>query len=311
MYGIARHTKVFTRRGFCSAEELRWLDDILMTDDSYQEIDSIQASRRTGEEICKIRVGKQYCSFGNDMQMTVGHFDQETVHDSKCKACDIKPGDFVKMIIPRSERDIPGLSIDDCRMCGIICRYGGFLPSYSGIEQVILDETNVDEKGIVNFIKAYLDSRKIDLEITKHVSTTRLSWNKLANKTCFLPTLLRDMRMRRLPYALLNLPINKTTALVDAMMGHAKCITIDCPKLVDDLQYMLYRLQRPAHVMYRGSEGLLKLWNSDDYKVFGNAIYLKVTETLTSQIGDIMYEIVTTGNSLELETIAGQVACTC
>ena len=304
MHGVSRHTKVFTRHGLRIAEEIRWFDEVMTNDGCFHSIDCIKFNARVGEDICKIRLGKQYFHVGTDMLMTIGHFDGETVHESVCKASDIKTGDMVKLTISSFARDISDLSVDDCRMCGLICRYGGFVPAGSGIEQLILDQSSSDQ---IDFVYEYLSKRNIDTEVTHHSNSTKINWNKSGSNTSLMPTLLRDIRMRRLPAAMLNLPKEKTEAIVEAILGDDESVTLDCPNIIDDLQYMLYRLHRPAHVLYRGSQGMLNLWYPDHFKVVGDSMYLYVTEINNNAIGDIMYEIFDENGKMNLNTLGGNV----
>ena len=245
-------------------KDIDWRDAVLTTD-GYVSVKSIKVQDEPARALTYFRTGLNELYATQDVDIHVAISDQETMHECLMKACDVKEGHYVKMIIPDIISDVEDLSIDDCRMAAYICRYGGFVTSSSVNDQLIFKP---DDDESLNFVKHYMNNLKIDIDVRRTSTFTYVTWARTDPNLKIPPFALRDNRIRRLPVSMLNLPIEKTDAIIDVLIGPNTSIEIDSLTIIDQLQYLLFRVRRPSNVVYKRSKGILTLWPKDHYATF-------------------------------------------
>lgn len=303
MFGLSCHTKILTDRGVNIVKDADWHDNVL-TANGYSSIKSIDVHCMPAASMTCFRTGQNELCVTRDTMIHIAIPDQETMHECLVKASDVREGHYVKMITPDVVSDVKDLSIDDCKMAAYICRYGGFVTSSNVNDQLIF--TPDDEKSL-NFVMNYMKNLNVPVEVRQTSKYIYVLWSRTAPQLVIPPFTLRDNRIRRLPVSMLNLPIEKTNAILDILIGNDISIEIDSLSIIDQLQYLLFRVGRPSNVVYKRSKGILTLWPKDDYTTFTDTLYGKVTRTGLKCSKSLTYTLRFVEKDTDVSTVAGLV----
>ena len=136
-------------------------------------------------------------------------------------AKDVGGNDMVAYSIPSFEADVESISIDDCRMYGIILGDGCMNRSTESTGYISLHTEN--KANTRDFIIKYLESRSIHANITVNGNTTRIRWNQHLELPFRYNDFYDENKEKRILPKWLNLPIVKSNAILRGLIETDGC----------------------------------------------------------------------------------------
>jgi len=136
-------------------------------------------------------------------------------------AKDVGENDMVAYSIPSFEADVESISIDDCRMYGIILGDGCMNRSTESTGYISLHTKNKTDTR--DFVIKYLESRSIQANITVDGNTTRIRWNRHLELPFRYNDFYDENKEKRILPKWLNLPIVKSNAILRGLIETDGC----------------------------------------------------------------------------------------
>lgn len=303
---ITRETKIFTRMGLKAAEDVRWNDEILQDSTIYSKVKYIKAKPIGTDAIYKLHVGKNYLRLSAAARVDIRRIRDDVVEHIVISCKDVRPGDFLFVPIPFCTGDVDQITIADCVFAAYVGRYGGFVPTCSSRDQISIPSEKSSE---ITEILSYLEGRGIDPEQSGNGSMTRIAWDRHHENLVFPATALRNCRMKRIPSVFLHLDCQKIRAFIKAFFGGDEEVSSDSIDLLNDIQYMCYKIQKPSRMSYHRNNAKLSLFAEKFFNVSDDRIYMLVTDVERDNIDTVMYAFGTTDTWSETKLVTALGVC--
>jgi len=165
-----------------------------------------------------------------------------------CDAKDLTIGDFLVFPIPTHEEDIEQLTLEDCRLYGIMLGDGYISGKSAGIRM-----STTTKIAATNFVRSYLGKRGIN--VTESIdadspNSVKLTWSSTHVGFKFTHSQLYDSNgMKHVDTAFLHLPKPKILELIRGIIETDGCVgekeisvEVTSDSIVESLRYMLLRL---------------------------------------------------------------------
>jgi len=163
-----------------------------------------------------------------------------------CDACDLAVGDFLVFPIPTYEHNITNLTVEDCRLYGILLGDGYISNNLAGVSL-----NNTTKKDVYDFVVEYLTKRGITVypeEEGEH--SLKLRWSTTNPGFKFTKAQLYDAnKQKRIDTPFLHLPLNKIGQIVRGLLETDGCVgekeisfEISSYPLMEGLRYLLLRM---------------------------------------------------------------------
>jgi ribonucleoside-diphosphate reductase alpha subunit len=160
-------------------------------------------------------------------------------------AADLRPDDFLVFPIPTYQKDVPGLTEEDCRFYGILLGDGYISGSVAG---VCLNKES--KKDVAEFVIDYLERRGVNPNIYTEENTVRIKWSTANPGFKFTRSQLYDgNKQKKIDTPLLHLPRGKILQILRGIIETDGCvgtkeiaIELSSYPLVEGIRYLLLRL---------------------------------------------------------------------
>lgn len=271
---FTENTNIITDNGIKKISDINRGDKVLTDDGLYYTVNETRIYEKESKEVLEIsthglptRVTDIHPLLGIKLgdnstpKRELGRLLKELNKPDYFEAKDLKKGDYLGRVIPKIEKDVEKLSIDDFRFYGILLGDG----SISKVKNECCIYLGTEEKGsTINFVKNYLEQNFIDFSKTIEGSVTKFY--------IYLPTnsrfkfnrndLYNSIGEKRINHNYLNIGKQKSIALLKGLIETDGSVKDDrimfynsSKPLVDGLDYIVLRLELPLYITERNRIG--------------------------------------------------------
>ena len=255
-------TLVYTKNGIKKIEDVNTTDKVLTSTGSYEvvnmpvrhEYNGIMLDIQIKNAISKIRVTPEHQVFalkgqakGLNFDVIRNRLDKNIVKPEFEDAKDLLVGDFVVYPIPNYTNDIETLSVDDCRLYGIMLGDGHISETTA---YVSLHSEN--KKTTAEFVLNYFENRGIKTVVVEDREdlNTRIRWSPNSVGFKFTRSQLYDVnKEKHIDTSMLHLPNNKLIQIIRGLIETDGCvgtkevsIEMSSDNVIEGLRYMLLRI---------------------------------------------------------------------
>jgi ribonucleoside-diphosphate reductase alpha subunit len=255
-------TLVYTEAGPKRIEDVAVTDKVLTSDGNYNSVMKPVRHNYKGKileftlkyGISSVLVTPQHpilalCNQKKGLNFSVirNRIDKELVEVEYTDANDLRVDDFIAFPIPKYEKDILSITMDDCRFYGIMLGDGYISNELSGIT---LNKTTKTETR--RFVETYLENHSITYYAyeDEENNTVRIKWTNTQPGFKFTKSQLYDLtNEKHMDTGFMHLPIAKIKQILHGLIETDGCIgtkevTIELSSfnLIESIRYLLLRM---------------------------------------------------------------------
>jgi len=157
----------------------------------------------------------------------------------------LQKGDFLVFKIPSFEEDIPSMTVEDCRLYGIMLGDGSISSNVCGVTM-----HTVRKQSAIAFVKEYFGARGIKLWINEEPNVTTLRWSTANADFKFTRAqLYNPQKDKCMTSAMLHLPKPKILQILRGLLETDGCIgtkeialEMTSKPLLEQVRYLILRL---------------------------------------------------------------------